>query len=414
MSIPASGAPRIAVLATFDTKGDEARFLADELRSRGTEPVLIDLALTGDSPADADTTREDLARRGAVDATGDDRTTAMETTADAAAAVLAEQVAAGAIAGVVGIGGGTGGWMAQRAVADLPFGFPKLVVTTVVKSSGEHDILFLPSVVDVAGLNGLLRTVLRNAAGAIAGMTAGASSTRAGAPDADTEGSKPVVAMTMFGVTTTGGDVARQTLEDAGYDVVVFHATGAGGRTMERLTADGRFAGILDWTTTEIVQNIAGGLCDAGPDRLRAAAAHGIPQVVVPGAVDVINVLPPIPDAFADRAHHWHLPTVPLVRASADESAAVGRWIGERLTEARGPAAVVIPRGGFSSLDIVGGDFEDAAADAAFEDAVRAAAPDDVPVTASPRHINDPAFARDAAQTLLDLLAAAPRTTRKE
>ncbi len=389
--------PRVAVLATLDTKGDEARYLAAELSARGVRPLLVDIALTGSSPADADVSRAQLALRGATDAAGDDRTAAMETTADAAASILRELIDTDGLAGVVGIGGGTGGWMSQRAVAPLPFGFPKLVVTTVVKASGEHDILFLPSVVDVAGLNDLLRPVLRNAAGAIAGMVTAA-------PGQTSRAARPTVAMTMFGVTTAGGDVARATLEDAGYDVVVFHATGAGGRTMERLIADGRFAGVLDWTTTELVQNVAGGLCDAGPDRLTAAAAAGIPQVIVPGAVDVINVMPPVPERFADRAVHWHLPTVPLVRASADESARVGRWIGERLDDASGPAVVLVPQGGFSSLDIAGGDFEDPAADAAFADAVRASAGSGIRVVTDPHHINDSAFAREAARTLIGLL----------
>jgi len=391
-------APRVAVLATLDTKGAEARYLAAQLTARGLKTLLIDMALTGSSPADADIPRTQLARHGATDATGDDRTEAMTTTADAAARVLRDLVDEGLLAAVIGIGGGTGGWMAQRALEALPFGFPKVVVTTVVKASGEYDIVFLPSVVDVAGLNGLLRTVLRNAAGVVAGLVSPS------VPD-DAASTRSVIAMTMFGVTTTGGDVARATLENAGFDVVVFHATGAGGRTMERLIADGRFVGVLDWTTTEIVQHIAGGLCEAGPDRLRAAAAAGIPQVVVPGAIDVINVLPPIPEAFADRAHHWHLPTVPLVRASVQESEAAGRWVGARLAAATGPVVVLVPTGGFSSLDIAGGDFWDPTADAAFVAGVQATA--DVFVQSRPQHINDPAFARDAAQTLLSLLGAA-------
>lgn len=400
--------PCVAVLATLDTKGPEARFLADEIAAHGVRTLLVDIALTGSSPDDAGITRAQLAARGGTDADGDDRTTAMKTTADAAAAVLTELVADGTIAGVIGIGGGTGGWMSQRALEPLPFGLPKVVVTTVVKSTGENDILLLPSVVDVAGLNGLLTTVLRNAAGAIAGMVA----TK---PAASTHDPRPTIAMTMFGVTTAGGDVARATLEDAGYDVVVFHATGAGGRTMERLIADGRFVGVLDWTITEITQNLTGGLCDAGPNRLEAAAAAGIPQVIVPGALDVINVLPPIPAEFADRAHHWHLPTVPLVRADAEDSGRAAEFVAAKLTAAVGPAAVLIPEGGFSSLDIAGGQFADTAADRAFQTTLRSALRADVPVITSPLHINDAAFAREAASTLLAMLPAASEpATEKE
>lgn len=389
--------PGVAILATLDTKGAEARFLAERLRELGVRPVLVDTSLRGTSPADADVTRADLAAAGATDADDDERTTAMETTAAAAAAVLEDAAASGGIAGAVGIGGGTGGWIGERALSPLPFGFPKLVVTTVVKASGEHDIVYLPSVVDVAGSSSLLRTVLANAAGAIRGMVS--------APRIPGD-ERPAIAMTMFGVTTAGGDIACRVLEDAGYDVVVFHATGAGGRTMERLVSEGRFAAVLDWTTTELVQNVAGGLCDAGSDRLSAAAAAGIPQVVVPGAVDVINVLPPVPARFAERALHWHLPTVPLIRSSAEESARVGSWVADSLSGASA-AAVCVPRGGFSSIDRVGGDFADPEADAAFEEAVRAGLGDAVPVHASDHHINDPEFAREAARTLLGLLETA-------
>ncbi|GAA1466313.1 Tm-1-like ATP-binding domain-containing protein [Microbacterium thalassium] len=398
MSDAASSAPRVALLATLDTKSAEAQYVAQQLASRGVRPVIVDMSLRGESPDIADVPRSALMARGATSATGDDRTGAMETTATAARGLLSEWLADGAVDGALGIGGGTGGWMSNRAFESLPFGFPKLVVTTVVKSTGEDDILLLPSVVDVAGTNALLRTVLRNAAGAMAGMVQSV---------AETTEPRPAIAMTMFGVTTAGGDVARAALEAAGYDVVVFHATGAGGRTMERLTREGRFAGILDWTTTELVQNIAGGLCDAGESRLSAATEAGIPQVVVPGAIDVINVMPPIPDAFAARAHHWHLPTVPLIRSTAEESTRVGRWVAERLAASPAPAAVMIPAKGYSSLDVEGGPFADPDADTAFEEAVREHAPDAVSVTTVPAHINDPDFAREAAQRLLSLIDAA-------
>lgn len=390
--------PGVALLATLDTKHDEARYLADELERHGARPILVDVSLRGVSPASAEVARADLASLGAHDATENDRTAAMESTAKAAAEKLLQLRAAGRIAAAIGIGGGTGGWISEQAVAPLPFGFPKMVVTTVVKPSGEHDILYLPSVVDIAGDNTLLRAVLGNAAAAIAAMACSAPS-----PAAE----KPAIAMTMFGVTTAGGDIAREFLESAGYDVVVFHATGAGGRTVERLVAEGRFAAVLDWTTTELVQNIAGGLCDAGAARLSAAATAGVPQVVVPGALDVVNVLPPVPDRFADRALHWHLPTVPLVRSSAAESAEAGAWIARELSRASAPAAVCVPRGGFSSVDVAGGEFSDPAANAAFEESLRSGLPDAVPVHTSTQHINDPEFARATAQTLLALLETA-------
>ncbi|MFC6357100.1 Tm-1-like ATP-binding domain-containing protein [Luethyella okanaganae] len=396
---PASDAPRVAVVATLDTKGLEARYLVERLHLHGVQTVLVDTALTGASPRDADVTRAMLATLGATDAAGDDRASAMETTAHAAGTWLAREASAERLDGVIGIGGGTGGWISQEAFAELPFGFPKLVLTTVVKSSGENDITLMPSVVDVAGLNSLLCTVLDNAAAAIAGMAC--------VPRTRPVRARRTIAMTMFGVTTTGGDIVRRTLEEAGCDVVVFHATGAGGRTMERLIADGRFDGVVDWTTTEVTDHLVGGLCDAGPLRLEAAGVRGVPQLIVPGAVDVINVPPPVPDRYADRAIHWHLPTVPLVRTSRAESAAVGSWIAEKLNRSTGPVAVLIPRGGFSSLDAVGGVFADADADAAFDEAVRATIHPSISVTTTSDHINDEAFARLAASTLLRLLDTA-------
>jgi uncharacterized protein (UPF0261 family) len=214
----------------------------------------------------------------------------------------------------------------------------------------------------------------------------------------------------MFGVTTAGGDVLRRTLEEAGCEVVVFHATGAGGLAMERLAREGRFDAIVDWTTSEITDHLTGGICTSGPTRLDAAAELGLPQVVVPGAVDVINVHLPIPERFAGRTHHMHLPTVPLIRASVEENTQIGAWIADKLARTTGPATVVIPRGGFSSLDVAGGEFWDPDATAAFESAVRAGLPDTIPVVTSDHHINDPEFAREVATAVLALLPVQKET----
>lgn len=208
----------------------------------------------------------------------------------------------------------------------------------------------------------------------------------------------------MFGVTTAGGDVLRAALEAAGCEVVVFHATGAGGLAMERLAREGRFDAIVDWTTSEVTDHLTGGICTSGPTRLDAAAELGIPQVVVPGAVDVINVHLPIPERFADRVTHMHLPTVPLIRASVEESAEIATWIAGKLARATGPVEVLIPTGGFSSLDIAGGPFHDPAATRGFADAIRAALPERIAVRELDHHINDPAFARSVADAVLAML----------
>ena len=222
----------------------------------------------------------------------------------------------------------------------------------------------MPSVVDIAGVNRLLAPVLANAAAAICGMAEGV--------DVAQPPERPTVALTMFGVTTEGANHVRRFLTDAGCEVIVFHANGAGGQTMERLVREGAFKAVVDWTTSEITDELTGGLCTAGPGRLEAAGEAGVPQIVVPGAIDVINVLAPIPERFAGRTHHWHLPTVPLIRTSAEESREIGAWMAAKLSAARGPVRVLVPRRGFSALDKPGGPFEDGAADDAWEAAMRA------------------------------------------
>jgi Uncharacterized conserved protein len=395
---------RIAILATLDTKGAEADVVARAIRARGHEPVLYDFSIPADGSIAADVTRADISRAsGEEHIPGEERTVAMARVARGAANLLAAAVADGSLHGVVGLGGGTGAWMAAEAIKHLPLGFPKLVVTTFVHGDGANDVAILPTVADIAGVNRILGPVLVNAAGAICGM--------AEQPPLDFPAKRATVAMTMFGVTTAGGDVLRRHLEAAGCEVVVFHATGAGGLAMERLAREGRFDAIVDWTTSEVTDHLTGGICTSGPTRLDAAAELGLPQVVVPGAVDVINVHLPIPEKFAGRVHHMHLPTVPLIRASVEENAEIGAWIAAKLARTTGPATVVVPRGGFSSLDIADGEFWDPEATAAFESAVRAGLPASIPVVASDRHINDPEFAREVAETLLALLPTEKENT---
>jgi uncharacterized protein (UPF0261 family) len=399
-------ARRIAILATLDTKAGEADLVARAIRARGNIPVLVDLSIPAPGAIPADITRDDiLTAAGEQPVPGEDRPAAMARVARGVAAILAERVATGDLHGVIGLGGGTGSWMAANATRELPLGFPKLIVTTFVHGDGATDTAILPTVADIAGVNRLLGPILVNAAGAISGM--------AEQPPVDFPAKRATIAMTMFGVTTAGGDVLRRTLEEAGCEVVVFHATGAGGLAMERLAREGRFDAIVDWTTSEVTDHLTGGICTSGPTRLDAAAELGLPQVVVPGAVDVINVHLPVPEKFEARVRHMHLPTVPLIRASVEENAEIGSWIADKLSRTTGPATVVIPRGGFSSLDIDGGEFWDPEATAAFESAVRAGLPASIPVVTSDRHINDPAFAREVADAVLALLPADQRETEQ-
>jgi uncharacterized protein (UPF0261 family) len=390
---------RIAVLVTLDTKSEEARFVADCIRRRGHQPWIVDLGIAGLSPFDGDTSRADVAEAAGTTAAAIaalQRAEAMEVAAGGATTLVQAMVARGEIQAVIGIGGGTGTWLGTTVMRALPLGFPKLMVSTLGSRDGTTDIMVMPSVADVSGVNRLLGPILANAAAAVCGMAEGTG--------VKLDISRPTIALTMFGVTTRGGTLVRQFLEAAGCEVVVFHANGTGGRTMEDLIAQGTFAGVLDWTTSEVTDEIAGGICTAGPDRLEAAGAHGIPQVVVPGAVDVINIRGAIPRRFAKRTYHMHLPTVPLIRTSARESREIGAFIARKLNQANGPVRVLIPEGGYSALDAAGGPFEDHKANAAFVAALRSDLRPEIPVELLPQHINSEAFARAAADAMLAMV----------
>jgi uncharacterized protein (UPF0261 family) len=391
-----AGPRRIVVLATLDTKGQEAAFVGDCIRQRHHEPWFVDLSLAGTPPFPADTTREAVAAAAGLgwdELTALVRTDAMVAAAAGAATIVGEMVRSGAAHAVIGIGGGSGAWLCNAIMADLPLGFPKLVVSTRAGGDGRTDITRMPSVADISGVNSILGPILANAAAAICGMAEGISVTY--------DRSCPTVGMTMFGVTTRGGTVVREALEAAGYEVIVFHTTGAGGATMESLTRAGRFAAILDWTTTEVAQELVGANNRSGPDRLEAPGEMGIPHLVVPGAVDVNNIPGAIPEKWAHRTIHMHLPTVPLMRTNAEESRAVGAVMAAKLNKANGPVRVLIPGRGFSAVDIEGGPFWDPEADAAFVSELRAGLRADIPLEIRDEHINDEAFARAAAATLI-------------
>jgi len=396
-------ARRILVFATLDTKAEEAAYLVRGIRSRGHEPTVVDLSLRPGGSAGADVSQDDVA---AAAATSVDvlatlpRSEAMEVVAGGAAVLAGRLVADGSVHAAVGIGGGSGTWLVNEIFASFPHGFPKLIVSTLTGRDATRDITVMPSVVDIAGVNRLLAPVLANAAAAVSGMAEGV--------ELEPPPARPTIALTMFGVTTEGATHVRRFLVAAGCEVVIFHANGAGGQTMERLVREGAFRAVVDWTTSEVTDELTGGICTAGEARLEAAGETATPQVVVPGAVDVINVHAPIPDRFAGRTHHWHLPNVPLIRTSKEESAEIGAWMARKLNAARGPVRVLVPGLGFSALDKPGGVFQDADADEAWESALRQGLRDDVAVDVLPYHINDEEFARATADAVLELVGATP------
>jgi uncharacterized protein (UPF0261 family) len=290
----------------------------------------------------------------------------------------------------------------------LPVGVPKFMVSTMASGDtepyvGSRDIAMLYSVADIEGLNQLSRTVIANAALAMVGMVSND-------PDVEVE-DKPTIGITMFGVTTPCVKTARASLEDRGYETIVFHATGTGGRAMEQLIREGIIDGVLDVTTTEWADELVGGVLNAGPERLDAAGEVGIPQVVSTGALDMVNFGPrdSVPEEFEGRRFHVHNPQVTLMRTTADETAELGRIIAEKLNAATGPTALALPLGGVSMLDAEGEDFWDPEADAALFDALRAGVSDDVEVLEFDTDINDDRFAEALAETLHEYMQATGR-----
>ncbi|WP_238005434.1 Tm-1-like ATP-binding domain-containing protein [Dactylosporangium sp. AC04546] len=419
MTVPAAK-PTVALVGTLDTKGTEYRWVADQLEAHGVAVLVLDAGIhppagfTGptigqdDVAAAAGTSVETLRD-------GNDRGVAVTAMGEGAAAVLGPLAARGAVHGVLALGGSGGSSIAARAVRDLPVGLPKLLVSTMAAGDvspyvGAADVTMMYSVVDISGINQLSRAILGNAAAGIAAMAA-AYRERAAAPAPP---DRPLVAASMFGVTTPAVDAGRARLEGLGYEVLVFHATGSGGRALEGLARSELLAGVLDLTTTELADDLVGGVLSAGPDRLTAAGAAGVPQVVSLGALDMVNFGPrdTVPLAFADRLFFEHNPTVTLMRTTAAENAELGLRLGRKLASATGPTVLVLPRGGVSALDAEGMAFHDPAADAALFDAVLGAvAGSAVTVVDADRHINDPELAVAAADRLHELIGARRHTT---
>jgi uncharacterized protein (UPF0261 family) len=405
----------IALIAALDTKADDAAFLAARLKSRGHDVTVVDVGVLGEPGIAPDITREQVAAAGGCSlaelVARADRSAAVAAMAAGATRVLAELHAEGRLSGALAIGGGAGTTIGSTALRGLPLGLPKVVLSTVAAADtsgyvGTSDIVMFPSIVDVAGINRISAITYGRAADALAGMVDGAAAEQ---PGRRARGA-PLVAATMFGVTTPCVLRAKHRLEDAGCEVLVFHATGVGGRTMERLVADGLVDAVLDVTTTEWADEVVGGILTAGPHRLEAAARAGVPQVVSVGATDMANFGPPglIPARFADRLLYEHNAENTLLRVDAGEAAAIGAAIGRKLRSASGPATVLVPRRGVSALDITGGPFDDPRARAALSDALRAEVDGtNVRFEEHDMHINDDAFADLLADRVLSELKEA-------
>jgi uncharacterized protein (UPF0261 family) len=402
----------ILLVGTLDTKGVEFAFVRELIRQSGLVTLVIDAGVQGTPHFSADVSRDQVfAAAGTTLATVQkeaDRGKAIEAAARGVRKIALDLFAAGKVDGVLGLGGSAGTTIATAAMRALPFGVPKLMVSTLASGQvkpyvGVRDILMMHSVVDISGLNRISSTVLTNAAHAMIGMVRRPPIRR------EPQGDRPLVAMTMFGVTTPCVEAARKLIEEAGYEVLVFHATGTGGQTMESFIADGLIAGVLDITTTELADELVGGILSAGRDRLTAAGLRGVPQVISLGALDMVNFGPPdtVPEKFRGRRLYQHNPNVTLMRTTPDENDQLGKEIAQKASAAKGPTALLVPQGGVSAIDAPGKPFWWPEANAALFQSLRNWLSPHVKLVERPEHINDPAFAKAAADALLGLITTA-------
>jgi len=393
----------VVIIGTLDTKAEELGFARDVVEAQGVDVHVVDVGVMGDPAFEPDTSASEVAEAAGTtlehlrdDA---DRGEAMEAMGGGAAAIAERLHEAGVLDGVLGLGGSGNTSIATTAMRALPVGVPKLMVSTMASGDtepyvGSRDVAMMYSVADIEGLNQLSRQVIANAALAMVGMVANE-------PDVEVE-DRPTIGMTMFGVTTPCVQTAREILEEKGYETIVFHATGTGGKAMESLIEEGIIDGVLDVTTTEWADELVGGVLSAGPERLDAAGEAGIPQVVSTGALDMVNFGPrdSVPEEFEGRQFHVHNPQVTLMRTTPVENAELGEIIAKKLNAATGPTALVLPLAGVSMIDVEGEDFYDPEADTALFDALRENLDSDVELVERETNINDESFAETLAETL--------------
>lgn len=396
----------IAIIGTLDTKGREFGFIKKLVEDRGLNTFCLNTGVF-DPLFEADVSNTEIAAAVGADLAAiveaRDRATATDVMSRGLKEILPKLYAEGKFDAVISAGGSGGTSMAAPAMRALPIGVPKMIISTMASGNVSQyvdtsDLIMVPSIVDVEGLNDISKKIFTNAVNALCGMVSYPS-------EVVSEG-KPLLAATMFGVTTPCIKTAKEYLESQGYDVLVFHATGAGGRSMESLVDAGFIKGVLDMTTTEWCDEIVGGVLTAGPHRLEAAGKAGIPQVVSVGALDMVNFGPweTVPPQFTDRNLYKHNPTVTLMRTTADELKQIGGAIAEKLNMAKGPTVLYLPLKGVSMIDVEGTPFYDPEADAALFDTLRESLNDNIEIVEMDTDINDPEFAIAAAKKLISML----------
>ncbi len=396
----------IAIIGALDTKGEDLLFVKNEIEKHGLKTIVIDVSVVGDPFFKPDIPSSEVAKAGGTDLTElkekQDKSLAMEVMTHGITKVIKKLYEEGKIDGVISLGGSAGTVIGTSAMKVLPIGIPKLMVSTVASGDtrpyvGTKDIVMIPSVVDIAGINKISAKIYTNAASAICGMV------KAKEPKIE---EKPLVAASMFGNTTPIVNYCSKRLKESGYEVLVFHAVGTGGQTMEDLIKEGYFKGVMDITTTELADELVGGVLSAGPNRLEAAAETGTPQVVAPGCVDMVNFWAPetIPEKFKGRKFYRWNPNVTLMRTTPEENAELGKIIAQKLNKSKGPVAVFLPLKGVSMLDAPGREFWWPEADKALFEAIKTNIRQDIPVYELDYNINDNEFAEAMASKMLEFL----------
>jgi uncharacterized protein (UPF0261 family) len=399
----------IVVLATLDTKGREAEYLRQQIATYGDTALIVDTGVVGAPATLADITREEVANAGGMPLAqileNPSREVAAPVMADGATRVVTRLAAEGKVHGIVAMGGTQGTTLSTKVMRALPYGFPKVMVSTMASGNVApwvdiKDVTMMFSVTDILGLNPVTRKILANAAGAVCGMAAS---------DVKLEqGDKPLVAVTTVGITTQGAMQAVRVLESHGYETIVFHAIGPGGRAMEQMMKEGIIGAVLDYSTIEVSNEMYHALLAGGPERLTTAGKLGLPQVLCPGAIEVLVFNEPetVPAKYQDRTMIRHSPQITDLRLNREEMAAVGKEVSRRLQHTRDDAVFMIPTTGYDSYAVKGEGFYDLEADAAFVAELKAGLPPNIRIVERDTHIEDPSFATEAAETLMRLIEA--------
>ena len=403
----------ILVLGCFDTKGEIFSYLRKRILEQGERVIMVNTGVMGTTdyfPVDIESdavaleagfTIADLRRER-------NRGHAMDIMGKGAAKIVSKLIAGGGVKAAIGMGGGGGTYIALFAMQEIPMGIPKLCLTTLAakdlsRQIGNKDITLMSSVVDVAGLNSIIKLLVEQAAAAICAM--------ANVVTPATAATSGNIAISMFGNTTACVDMCTELLKKQGYEVLAFHATGVGGKTMEALIREGCFEAVLDITTTELADDLCGGICSAGPDRLNAATEMGIPQVVVPGCLDMVNFAHPdtVPIQYKNREFYSWAPDVTLMRTDKEENRILGKRLAQKLNRSAAPVTIVLPMKGISQIDAEGGVFYRPEIDQALFDSIKNNADKALHVMEVNAHINDYAFSVILVNTLLQMIKRTKR-----